>query len=82
MKYVCELCGTVYDEMLGDPKRGIPAGTAFAKLSAHYTCPICGSEKEAYCKAEGQVKGIPAQERENTSWEYTKYSGDRRESER
>ena len=48
MKYVCELCGNVYDPAIGDPGRKIPAGTAFVDLPSDYTCPICGSEKEAY----------------------------------
>ena len=29
MKYVCELCGWVYDEELGDPSNGIAPGTKF-----------------------------------------------------
>ena len=49
MKYVCELCGSVYDEDLGDPKQGIPAGTAFELLPSIYYC-VCGSEKESFCK--------------------------------
>lgn len=48
MKYVCELCGTIYDEAAGDMKRNIPAGTAFTDLSPDYTCPVCGSEREAF----------------------------------
>lgn len=52
MKYVCELCGTIYDEAVGDPGRKIPAGTAFGELPADYTCPVCGSEKEAFTQSE------------------------------
>lgn len=52
MKYVCELCGNIYDEAVGDPGRKIPAGTSFAELPADYTCPVCGSEKEAFTQAE------------------------------
>ena len=50
MKYVCELCGMIYDEELGDAKRGIPAGTEFADLPAYYSCSRCGSEREAFTK--------------------------------
>ena len=28
-KYVCEVCGWVYDEALGDPEHGIAPGTKF-----------------------------------------------------
>ena len=43
MKYVCELCGFVYDQ-----ENGVP----FANLPLDYTCPVCGSEKEAFTQAE------------------------------
>ena len=52
MKYVCELCGYVYDQAAGDPGRKILAGTPFAELPPDYTCPVCGSEKEAFTQAE------------------------------
>ncbi|MDD6887674.1 MAG: rubredoxin, partial [bacterium] len=29
MKYVCDVCGYVYDETLGDPDNGIAPGTRF-----------------------------------------------------
>ena len=29
MKYVCDVCGYIYDEDLGDPDNGIAAGTKF-----------------------------------------------------
>ena len=48
MKYTCELCGYVYDEVVGDPKRGIPPGTAFKDLPEYFECPGCGCEKEAF----------------------------------
>ena len=32
MKYVCDLCGYVYDPALGDPDNGVEAGTEFADL--------------------------------------------------
>lgn len=40
MKYVCELCGFVYDEEA--------AGTAFADLPEDYECPGCGCGLEAF----------------------------------
>lgn len=48
MKYSCELCGTVYDEDLGDPKHGIAPGTLFADLPEEYECSGCGYKKEAF----------------------------------
>lgn len=55
MKYVCDTCGLVYDEVLGDPKRKIPAGTAFADLPAHYTCPLCGAVKDSFLPVQQQA---------------------------
>ena len=52
MKYVCELCGTVYDEDLGDPQQGYAPGTRFADLPEDYECPGCFYQKEAFSKME------------------------------
>ena len=54
MKYICELCGKIYDEAVGDEKQGIPAGTDFMSLSV-YECPDCGSGKEAFVQASSGV---------------------------
>lgn len=51
MKYVCELCGMIYDEDLGDARRNIPAGTKFQDLPNDYECPGCYSERLAYSPA-------------------------------
>lgn len=50
MKYVCQLCGFVYDEELGDPDNGIAPGTKFEDLPADYLCPLCGAGKEEFVK--------------------------------
>ena len=50
MKYVCELCGWVYDEAAGDTRHGIAPGTAFADLPEDYECPGCYMGKEAFNK--------------------------------
>ena len=48
MKYVCNLCGWVYDEELGDPDNGIEAGTKFEDLPEDFVCPLCGAGKEDF----------------------------------
>lgn len=48
MKYVCELCGLVYDEEQGLPEKGIAPGTKFRDLPEDFECPGCYSEKEAF----------------------------------
>ncbi len=73
MKYVCELCGTVYSEEAGDPAHGIPAGTAFDTLSEYYECPGCGSGKEALNPASPQITR-PSAQKNPAFWQETKYS--------
>ncbi|MCG2734568.1 MULTISPECIES: rubredoxin [Pseudodesulfovibrio] len=47
-KYVCEICGYVYDPAQGDPDSDIPAGTSFDDLPDDWTCPVCGATKENF----------------------------------
>ena len=48
MKYICELCGLIYDEEKGDPGNGIAPGTKFEDLPQDYECPGCYCERQAY----------------------------------
>lgn len=48
MKYVCDICGWVYDEAAGDPENGIAPGTRFEELPADFVCPICGVGRENF----------------------------------
>ena len=47
-KYVCDVCGYVYDPAEGDSANGIPAGTAFADLPEDWECPVCGVGKDEF----------------------------------
>ena len=51
-KYLCTVCGYVYDPANGDPEHGIKPGTAFADLPEDWTCPGCNVGKELFevCK--------------------------------
>ena len=49
-KYVCTICGYIYDPEKGDPDGGIEPGTNFDNLSDDWTCPICGAGKEDFEK--------------------------------
>lgn len=51
-KYVCSICGYVYDPAQGDPANGIPAGTPFEKLPDTWRCPICKVPKSKFNPAE------------------------------
>jgi rubredoxin len=47
-KFVCEVCGYVYDPAEGDPDNGIAPGTAFEDIPDDWVCPLCGVGKEDF----------------------------------
>ena len=47
-KYVCTVCGYVYDEAAGDPDNGIAPGTKWEDVPEDFTCPLCGVGKEDF----------------------------------
>ena len=47
-KYVCDVCGWVYDEAVGDPDNGIAPGTKFEDLPEDFACPLCGVGKDNF----------------------------------
>lgn len=49
-KYVCDVCGYIYDEANGEPENGIAPGTKWADLPDDYICPLCGVGKESFSK--------------------------------
>ncbi|MCI2147720.1 MAG: rubredoxin [Clostridiales bacterium] len=50
-KYVCSVCGYVYDPEQGDPEHGIPAGTPFSELPDDWKCPRCRQPKSKFMPA-------------------------------
>jgi rubredoxin len=51
-KYVCTICGYVYDPKQGDPDTGVDPGTSFEDLSDDWECPVCGALKDDFEKEE------------------------------
>jgi flavin reductase (DIM6/NTAB) family NADH-FMN oxidoreductase RutF/rubredoxin len=49
-KYVCKVCGWIYDPEKGDPDGGIKPGTKFENIPEDWTCPICGAAKSDFEK--------------------------------
>ena len=49
-KYVCSVCGFVYDEANGLPESGIAPGTIWDDLQVDLVCPLCGAEKSEFEK--------------------------------
>ncbi len=52
-KYKCKTCGHIYDEAAGDPRNGVPAGTAWADVPDSWECPKCGAAKVMFNKVLG-----------------------------
>lgn len=47
-KFICNVCGYVYDEAAGDPDNGIAPGTPWEDVPDDFTCPLCGVGKEDF----------------------------------
>lgn len=47
-KYVCMICGYVYDEAEGYPDGGIAPGTEWEDVPEDFVCPLCGVGKEDF----------------------------------
>lgn len=59
LKYVCSICGFVYDEAKGIPEAGISLGTTWEDLPEDWVCPLCGAAKSEFKK-----QGEPASTKE------------------
>jgi len=51
-RWQCFLCGFVYDEAVGIPAQGIPAGTRWEDLPNGWSCPDCGASKSDFAMME------------------------------
>jgi len=51
-KYICEVCGYIYDPEEGDPDSGIAPGTPFENLPDDWVCPVCGAGKDEFSEYE------------------------------
>jgi rubredoxin len=51
-KYICDLCGYVYDPEIGDEAAGIEPGTSFEDLPDDWVCPLCGATKDDFSPVE------------------------------
>ncbi len=52
MKHVCDVCGWVYDELIGDPANGITQGARLEDLSDDFACPLCYVGKEDFSEVD------------------------------
>ena len=47
-KYVCDVCGYVYNPVIGDIDSGVEPGTAFEDVPDEWVCPVCGADKDSF----------------------------------
>jgi len=47
-KYMCLICGWIYDEAAGAPDEGIAPGTRWEDVPPNWTCPECGARKDDF----------------------------------
>ncbi len=47
-KYVCSVCGYVFDEEMGVQEAGIEPGTKWEDIPDSFVCPLCGAPKSAF----------------------------------
>jgi rubredoxin len=49
-RYVCTICGYVYDPEQGDPDNGVAPGTKWDDVPDDWQCPVCGAAKSDFEK--------------------------------
>ena len=47
-KYICTVCGYIYEPEKGDIDSGIAPGTSFEDIDEDWVCPTCGVGKEDF----------------------------------
>jgi rubredoxin len=52
VKWICRVCGYVYDPGEGDPESVIKPGTSFEELPDNWVCPVYGVSKDQFEKME------------------------------
>ena len=73
-KYLCSICGYIYDEAKGIPEAGIAPGTLWEDVPEDWVCPLCGATKEEFEK-----QGEAATSAESKSVSVIELSSDMRE---
>ncbi len=51
-KYVCDVCGWIYDEEAGYPEGNIDEEKKWADVPADFVCPLCGVDKSQFSLVE------------------------------
>jgi rubredoxin len=51
-RYICSICGYVYDEAQGEEDSGIAPGTLWEDVPEDFVCPVCGATKDQFEKED------------------------------
>jgi len=51
-KYICSVCGYIYNPANGDKSNAIKAGTSFENIPKEWVCPVCGVKKNNFSATE------------------------------
>ncbi len=67
-KYVCTICGYVYDSSSGSPETGISSQTSWNEVPDSWLCPICNATKSQFkeqkIKSDSALLLLPETEHE------------------
>ncbi len=66
-KYLCVVCGYIYDPAIGDEDSGIAPGTAFEDIPDDWMCPTCGVGKDDFVAYEEEVSLSEKSQAKNSS---------------
>ena len=47
-KYMCVVCGWIYDEQQGAPQHGLTPGTRWDDVPSDWACTDCGAGREDF----------------------------------
>lgn len=47
-KFMCVICGFIYDEAAGLPEENISPGTRWIDIPPTWVCPDCGASKDDF----------------------------------
>lgn len=63
-KYVCTICGYIYDEAIGNPEKGVSPETKWEDVPEKWVCPLCGATKDEF--KENEISSQPIVTQLNT----------------
>jgi rubredoxin len=51
-RWMCTICGWIYDEAVGDPEHGLAPGTRWEDFPFNWRCPDCGVDQSDFDEIE------------------------------